>query len=48
MSKINVFALGGLGVEKNGCCWIDVVFCNDAGLKYPSVDLYGVVRLFLY
>ncbi|MFA5542878.1 MAG: ribonuclease J [Bacilli bacterium] len=45
MSKIKFFALGGLA--ENGknmfiCEVDDRIFILDAGLKYPSVDLYGV------
>lgn len=45
MSKIKFFGLGGLG--ENGknmyiCEVDDKIFILDAGLKYPSVDLYGV------
>lgn len=45
MSKIKIFALGGLG--ENGknmfvCEVDDRIFILDAGLKYPSVDLYGI------
>lgn len=45
MSKIKFFGLGGLG--ENGknmfVCEVDErIFVLDAGLKYPSVDLYGI------
>ncbi len=45
MSKVKFFALGGLG--ENGknmfvCEVDDQIFILDAGLKYPSVDLYGI------
>lgn len=45
MSKIKFFGLGGLG--ENGknmyiCEVDDKIFILDAGLKYPSVDLYGI------
>ena len=45
MSKIKFFALGGLG--ENGknmyVCEVDErIFILDAGLKYPSVELYGI------
>lgn len=45
MSRIKIFALGGLG--ENGknmfVCEVDErIFILDAGLKYPSVDLYGI------
>ena len=45
MSKIKFFALGGLG--ENGknmyiCEVDDRIFILDAGLKYPSVELYGI------
>ena len=45
MSKIKFFSLGGLG--ENGknmfICEVDErIFILDAGLKYPSVDLYGI------
>lgn len=45
MSRIKFFALGGLG--ENGknmyICEVDErIFILDAGLKYPSVELYGI------
>ena len=45
MSKIKFFGLGGLG--ENGknmyvCEVDDRIFVLDAGLKYPSVELYGI------
>ena len=45
MSKIRFFGLGGLG--ENGknmfICEVDErIFILDAGLKYPSVELYGI------
>ncbi len=45
MSKVKFFALGGLG--ENGknmfICEVDEkIFILDAGLKYPSVELYGI------
>ena len=45
MSKIKFFSLGGLG--ENGknmfVCEVDErIFILDAGLKYPSVELYGI------
>ncbi len=45
MSKIRFFSLGGLG--ENGknmfVCEVDKqIFILDAGLKYPSFDLYGI------
>lgn len=45
MSKISFFGLGGLG--ENGknmfVCEVDKqIFILDAGLKYPSFDLYGI------
>ncbi len=45
MSRVKFFALGGLG--ENGknmyvCEVDDRIFILDAGLKYPSVDLYGI------
>ncbi len=45
MGQVKFFALGGLG--ENGknmfICEVDErIFILDAGLKYPSVDLYGV------
>ena len=45
MSKIKFFGLGGLG--ENGknmfVCEVDErIFVLEAGLKYPSVDLYGI------
>ena len=45
MSRIKFFSLGGLG--ENGknmfICEVDErIFILDAGLKYPSVELYGI------
>lgn len=45
MSKIKFFALGGLGENGKNMFVIEVderIFILDAGLKYPSVDLYGI------
>jgi len=45
MSKIKLFALGGLGENGKNMFVTEVddrIFIFDAGLKYPSVDLYGV------
>jgi len=45
MSKIKFFALGGLGENGKNMFVVEVderIFILDAGLKYPSVDLYGI------
>lgn len=45
MSKIKIFALGGLGENGKNMYVVDVdnkLFVLDAGLKYPSLELYGV------
>lgn len=45
MSKIKFFALGGLGEDGKNMYLIDVLdklFILDAGLKYPSHELFGV------
>jgi ribonuclease J len=45
MSRIKLFALGGLGENGKNMYCIDVdqqLFILDAGLKYPSLDLFGV------
>ncbi|MCF7926486.1 MAG: ribonuclease J [Candidatus Izimaplasma sp.] len=45
MSDIRLFALGGLGENGKNMYCLDVnnkLFVLDAGLKYPSMDLYGV------
>lgn len=45
MSKIKVFALGGLGENGKNMLVVEVddrIFIFDAGLKYPSVDLFGI------
>jgi ribonuclease J len=45
MARIKFFALGGLGEDGKNMYCIDVdnkLFLLDAGLKYPSSDLYGV------
>ena len=48
MSKINIFALGGL--QENGknlyCVEVDSkIFILDAGIKFPTSELYGVDRI---
>lgn len=48
MSKINIFALGGL--QENGknlyCVEVDSkIFVLDAGIKFPTSELYGVDRI---
>lgn len=45
MSKIRFFALGGLGENGKNMYVIEVdqqLFILDAGIKYPSAELYGV------
>lgn len=45
MSKVKFFALGGLGEDGKNMYVVEVdnvVFILDAGLKYPSQELYGV------
>jgi len=45
MSKIKFCALGGLGENGKNMYILDVdgkIFILDAGLKYPSFDLYGI------
>jgi len=45
MSKIKIFALGGQGEDGKNMYCIDVdrkIFILDAGLKYPTVELFGV------
>ncbi len=45
MSKIDIFALGGLGEDGKNMFVIDIdekIFILDAGLKYPTDELYGV------
>ena len=45
MSKIKIFALGGLGENGKNMYCVDVdnkLFILDAGLKYPTLELFGV------
>ncbi len=45
MSKIKFCALGGLGENGKNMYLVEVddkIFILDAGLKFPSVDLYGI------
>lgn len=45
MSKIKFFALGGLGEDGKNMYCLDIdnqLFILDAGLKYPTQELYGV------
>lgn len=45
MSKIKFYALGGLGENGKNMFVLDIenqIFILDAGLKYPSVELFGV------
>ncbi len=45
MSRIKLFALGGLGENGKNMYCVDIddtIFILDAGLKYPSIELYGV------
>lgn len=45
MSKIKFCALGGLGENGKNLYLVtvdDKIFILDAGIKYPSVDLYGI------
>ena len=45
MSKIKIFALGGLGENGKNMYCVDIdnrIFILDAGLKYPTLELFGV------
>ncbi len=45
MANIKLFALGGLGEDGKNMYCVEVsnrIFIFDAGLKYPTQDLYGV------
>ena len=45
MSKIKIFALGGLGENGKNMYCVDIdnkLFILDAGLKYPTHELFGV------
>ena len=45
MSRIKIFALGGLGENGKNMYCVDVdnkIFILDAGLKYPTQELFGV------
>ncbi len=45
MARIKIFALGGLGENGKNMYCVDVentLFILDAGLKYPSMELFGV------
>ena len=45
VSKIRFFALGGLGENGKNMYVVEVdqqLFIMDAGIKYPSQELYGV------
>ncbi len=45
MSKIKLFALGGLGENGKNMYCADIdnrIFILDAGLKYPTLELFGV------
>ena len=45
MSKVNIFSLGGLQEDGKNLYVVEInekLFVLDAGLKYPSVDLYGI------
>jgi ribonuclease J len=45
LSQIRFFALGGLGENGKNMYVIDVdrdLYILDAGIKYPSSELYGV------
>ena len=45
MSRIKFFALGGLGEDGKNMYCVDVdsdLYILDAGLKYPTMELYGV------
>lgn len=49
MSKIKFCALGGLGENGKNMYLLEVdekIFVLDAGLKFPSVDLYGVETVY--
>ena len=45
MSQIKLFALGGLGEDGKNMYVVEVdqkIFVLDAGIKYPTVELYGI------
>ncbi|MBQ8293132.1 MAG: ribonuclease J [Bacilli bacterium] len=45
MSKIKIYALGGLGENGKNMFCVEVderIFVFDAGLKYPEKDMYGI------
>ncbi len=45
MARIKIFALGGLGENGKNMNCVDVdnqIFILDAGLKYPTLELFGV------
>ena len=45
MSRIKIYALGGLGENGKNMYVCDIenrIFILDAGLKYPSDELFGV------
>src|SRR5690606_20437631 len=45
MSLIKIFALGGLGENGKNMYCVDVdnqIFILDAGIKYPTSELFGV------
>ncbi len=45
MARIKIFALGGLGENGKNMYCVDVdnqIFILDAGLKYPTLELFGV------
>ena len=45
MSKINIFSLGGLQEDGKNLYVVEIngkLFILDAGLKYPTSELYGV------
>ena len=45
MAKINIFSLGGLQEDGKNLYVVEInerLFILDAGLKYPTSELYGV------
>ena len=45
MSKVNIFSLGGLQEDGKNLYVVEInqkLFILDAGLKYPTSELYGV------
>ena len=45
MSKIKISALGGVGENGKNMYIVEVderIFILDSGLKYPTIDMYGI------